>query len=529
MNYVGIGFAPTVTGVVQETDLVTGEIRRTYEVDVEAIGSAGRRNAYVSSLHNVSWFEMFGYPDAHLSAEDKRELEYKMQCDAAKVVPEQRYLCRQGLQFCNGTVPIYVFGDKIFSQSPEFGKMCRIKQGYRLRERGKHDFQEEYVQNASKYFLLIPEVSPVIFYGALMGVLKPILTVLCKDVDFIIAVIGPKGHLKTSLVKLLGLWLDGDVQKVDFTSGIRKKEIEQRIISLAGQNFLLDDLHPVERNYDKSSMKGNLDFVTRYISNNACNTNVFVTGESIKDMAVVSTRDRTLQISVPRMDGIQLGRLKDSIGKLSGDFMAGLAMFFVKCLVENYSEVVKDIEIFLDGYEHPDYLDGSTRISDHIKYVKLTEFLYRKYLCAGKGNVSGQEYLEKALEKQAKIQQEELLAQEDENSIDYVIGIYNILNTEKRYIKMISQEALYDAQDTESCLIWAGRVYMTRNAMQNAVWNYYQRPIQIGMVVAALHNAGILEEDGSGAKTKKCKYGGRHYVISVRALQRYCDLISGRE
>ena len=93
---------------------------------------------------------------------------------------------------------------------------------------------------------------------------------------------------------------------------------------------------------------------------------------------------------------------------------------------------------------------------------------------------------------------------------------------------MVSEEACYNPRDTNSCLIWTGKVYITRAAVQNAVWNYYQCIVPVKDVIAALHNAGILEEDNSGSKTKKCKYGGRHYVISVKMLQRYCDFKNGK-
>ena len=527
MDYKKIGFEPTVDEVVRETDLGTGEVKQKYKVTVQFFGKERSATVYISSLHNIQWYERFGCPDAHLSKKDKRELEYKMQCEAADLIFQKEFLCSQGLQFYEETVPVYVFGDRIFSTLLELDGIFRIKQEYHLKNGKENRNRQEYVRDAKRYISLIPEVTPVIFYASLLSVVKPILVTLYKNIDFVIAVIGPKGHLKTSLVKLYALWLDGDVQKVDFTSNIRIQEIERKIALLAGQNLLLDDLHAIDSAYKKSRMKDKLDSVVRFTSNNACSTNVFVTGESIKDMAIFSTRDRTLQVSVPQMDGTQLNNLKDEIGKLSDYFMTGLSALFVDSLVKNYDRVVKDIECFLDGHKSPAYLDGSTRISDHVKYVKLTEFLYCKYLCGGMDSLSGREYLEEVLKKQAKIQQEELLEQEDETNIDYVMGIYDILNAEGKYINMITQRELYNAKDEDSCLVWDGKVYITGDALRNAVWKYYQRTIRIRDVVSALHDVGVLEEDRD-ARTKKYK-GVRHYVVSYRALLLYYSTKARRE
>ena len=91
MDYKKIGFEPTVDEVVRETDLGTGEVKQKYKVTVQFFGKKRSATVYISSLHNIQWYERFGCPDAHLSKKDKRELEYKMQCEATDLIFQKEF------------------------------------------------------------------------------------------------------------------------------------------------------------------------------------------------------------------------------------------------------------------------------------------------------------------------------------------------------------------------------------------------------------------------------------------------------
>ncbi len=391
---------------------------------------------------------------------------------------------------------------------------CYIKQEYSLKCSKNIENKLVYYNKAQRYIQLIPDVTPILFYGSLLGVLKPILASLNKNADFIIAVIGAKGHLKTSLVTLYALWLNMDIQKIDFMSSFRMQDIEYKISTLAGQNLLLDDLHDTKSSYKKNRMKDRLDTVTRIISNNINNTNVFVTGESVKDMAIASTRDRMLEISVPKMDGRQLGKLKKDKDSLSDSFMSGLAVSFVTELIKKYDKVVIDIKKFLSEYKPLECLDSSTRIPSHIKYIQMTEFLYRKYFCSGNEGQSCKNDLNTALEKQAKIQEKELIEQEAEE--DYIV-VFNAMIDDKKINLETEKNLYYHGRD--SALVHNNKIYITGEVLQKAFSEYYKRVIPRKVITDAFHNAGILEED-INARTKK--FGNiRHYVISVAMLKLY--------
>lgn len=88
-----------------------------------------------------------------------------------------------------------------------------------------------------------PGVSEIIFYGSLLGIIKPFLAKMQISPDFILAVIGPSGSLKTSITRMFALWLEHtQLQETNFQASQRMPAILSKIENLSGLNFLLDDL-----------------------------------------------------------------------------------------------------------------------------------------------------------------------------------------------------------------------------------------------------------------------------------------------
>jgi len=515
-----IDFIPKVLEVVLEKDLSnSGSIKKKYKFTVETSAEKQKNPVYVDSFHNVDWFGLFNCPDAHLGSQQRNMLEYEMQRSSVEAPVNEILLCGQGLQFYDSDTPVFVLGDRILAPSKELPGKCCIKQKYHLKCGKSLKDKTAYNHDAKKYIQLVPDVTPILFYGSLLGVLKPILASLDENANFVITVIGSKGHLKTSLVTLYALWLDGGIQKIDFISSSKMQDIEHKISMFAGQNLLLDDLHDTKSSYKKNRMKDRLDTVTRIISNNINNTNVFVTGESIKDMAIVSTRDRMLEIYMPKMNGEQLSILKKNKDNLSESFMAELAVSFVTELIKNYDKVVMDIKRFSSLYMPLECLDSSTRIPSHIKYIQMTEFLYTKYFCAGDEGLSCKNDLDRALEKQTKNQEKELMEQEAEAEEDYVSVFHNM--TESGEINLETDRNLY-CPGSDSALIFNKKIYITGTALQAAFTRHYKRFIPRKLITDAFHNVGILEED-TGTRTKKFD-GTRHYVISISMLNLYIEM-----
>ena len=106
-------------------------------------------------------------------------------------------------------------------------------------------------ERISTYINFMPKVTVVLFYAALLGAIKPLLNHLSVISDFIIGIVAPSGHLKTSLTRLYTKWLvDEDELEISFDESIRSDVLQKRIEQAAGQNFLIDDLHKKSSTYD---------------------------------------------------------------------------------------------------------------------------------------------------------------------------------------------------------------------------------------------------------------------------------------
>ncbi len=151
-----------------------------------------------------------------------------------------------------------------------------------------------------------------------------------------------------------------------------------------------------------------------------------------------------------------------------------------------------------------------------MKYIQMTEFLYRKYFCDRNTNMSCKNDLDKALEEQAKIQERELLEQEAEMEEDYVV-VFNVM-IENKEIELVTERNLY-YPGSDSALVYNNKIYITGIVLQKVFSGHYKWVIPGKVITDAFHNAGILEED-TDARTKKFN-GIRHYVVSIDMLKLY--------
>ena len=62
--------------------------------------------------------------------------------------------------------------------------------------------KEELIKMAVEYITFMPGVSEILFYYVLLAVVKPFLVSQRIYPNFMLALIGPSGHLKTSLARL---------------------------------------------------------------------------------------------------------------------------------------------------------------------------------------------------------------------------------------------------------------------------------------------------------------------------------------
>ena len=104
--------------------------------------------------------------------------------------------------------------------------------------------------------------------------------------------VGPAGHLKTSLVRKYALWLENKVmQELGFHISIRNQTLLEMIEKMSGQNYLLDDLHPMPNRNDHIKQQQRLEAIVRHVNLKKTCANLFVTGESLADMGIFSCID----------------------------------------------------------------------------------------------------------------------------------------------------------------------------------------------------------------------------------------------
>ena len=517
-NYIA-DFNPKVTKRCLQYDMETGNKETIFWVEVTLLDGTKLDAVEVKSLHKISYFDLWNCPDSYLSGEKRRLLEMKLQQEASKLEKKVSLLCGQGLHLYKKK-PIYVFGNGAIDAEAD----VQIKNGKKMEiALSNHHDHFEPAEQQDKYLSFFPGVSEILFYGSLLAVVKPFLWQEGYNVDFVIALVGPSGHLKTTMVRKYALWLkDRERQEISFKSNKRIDSIIASIDELSGQNFLMDDFHEAKGSYNSIRQGERLDTIVRHIGEIERCANIMITSESMNKMGIFSCKDRMLQVTVPQMSPEQLTDTKKRINDLAPNYMSWVAKKFLKELIKNYENVKTDIRIFWeeerkskDGY----YSD--TRTQNHGLFIKLTETLFRKYCNGNLKEESKCQKLREALLSNYEIQQNELeLARYYERERDYVVDIQNMLGSPD-YLESVTNRMQYVPND-KNYLIDKGRIYITKLALNYGMIKYYRKAVSMKEISNALHEAGVLEED-SDTRTKKMD-GKRHYVICYEALDLYCNL-----
>lgn len=255
-----------------------------------------------------------------MTGKQKKLLENKLQKDVLGAQRETEYLCPQGVQEEGGNL-FMVFGDVIVGE-PQLDGVIRINEPRKLK--GKSSDYVLLGEASKRFIMLIPGVTEMLFYGAMFAVVRPVLRHLGYKPDFMLALIGPSGHLK--------------------------------------QNE-------------------KLDILCRHASGEKQCAQIVLTGEKLDNMGIFSCRDRILQIKVPKMTSQELADVKRKLSVTQFEYIPGLMLKFAEALIADQDRLRNDIKDFwtenalADGDK-----DYSLRIPQHATYLKLTELLYRKYM-----------------------------------------------------------------------------------------------------------------------------------------------------
>lgn len=108
---------------------------------------------------------------------------------------------------------------------------------------------------------------------------------------FVTALIAPSGHLKTTLARIYTQWtVTTSNLETLFDDRISNDKLTKNIYLAVGLNYLIDDYHKKNREYDKRKYRDRLDAVTRIASENKMAAMIFITAESIEEKAFFLNR-----------------------------------------------------------------------------------------------------------------------------------------------------------------------------------------------------------------------------------------------
>ena len=513
-----LGFEPIVVRV--RTVKEPGELSRTiYVVDVRMTNGKTLGEKEVPSLENIPYFDLWGVPDALITGETRKLLEYKLQKESMQVDRECVHICEQGCHEDDNGV-FLILGNRVLSKAP-LNSVIRIKEPLNMKA---SDMRLVLLAEASKIFIrLLPGVTEMLFYGVMLAVLRPFLYYFGFKPDFLIALIGPSGHLKTTLAEKYALWLKNhSEQEATFKDYGRFDDVLKRIDKLVGQNFLADDLHAASSRNGYERQNEKLDVLCRHVSGVKQCAQIILTGERLDDMGIFSCRDRILQIKVPKMESNELAETKRMLNRIQFDYIPGLAMKFAEALVNNQEMLRNDIEDFFQQVSSENTeQDYSLRIPQHANYLKLTEMLYRKYLLNSSTEDSCKELFYEAIDKNYAIQRAELLQTRNDEECDVVVEILNMLNG--GILMCIDDIRCYRPNNMEvpSYLLHDGKICITKNILQTGMNRHLGKTCSAKQLSDAMHDAGILEEDMDSRTKKICTH--RHYVINYYLLKQYCE------
>lgn len=510
----------TVKNVKILYGLGTGSIITTYTLCVVYKDGKISDPVQVKSLDKISLFALFRIPDINESGKEQRLIRKKLELEAALLEPEKCICCHQGLQQYDGN-EIWIMGDQIISAG-QLTTPITIEPQYPFPD--VHCIQKDCIPDFRESIIrLLPGVSEILFYYSLSVITKMILHEVGIDTNFTLAVVGPSGHLKTSMVKKIALWLsDKGMQQFNFSSHARTSRVLEALDKLSGMNYLIDDFHMYTKSQDIERQNKRLDDIVRHIESSPDCANVIVTGELIQ--GIFSCIDRMLVINIPGMDSEKLTSLKAEMSIIPDNVMSMIAYLFAQELVRHIEEVREDCRQFYQDHYTKMIHDASnpTRTFRHCCFIKLTEFLYCKYCCGNSERLSAHDELYKALEKQYAIQQKQLRKLSITEQHDYVLGVKDMLDAEEgKYLRIETDIDQYDASYNNCCLA-NDQVYITSQALTYGMNLYYGTSIKKSEVVRALENAGVLIR-GADALTKKFE-GKRHYVIHLKLLNHYVHM-----
>lgn len=527
-NYIIWTFCPEIVSVTIYYQCRSGKTQHTV-YDVRLLDKDGTDLGIrkLDCINKIPYYDIWGVPDADLTAKDHRLILQKFQQDITKIEKKDGFWAEAGF---HNTPRMFVLGDKVISRE-EINVI--VQNPVRLKDTAHWDRLQntEINRELTKIVEIWPEVTVPLFYAATMQVIRYLLP--ADRPRMAVAVVGPSGHLKTTLVSMICLILD-DIgqQKCTIRGSLRTAEICDRIDRLEGLYFLVDDVHPTATYQSQCQQEDRLDTIVRHISTYANTADVIITAETDERLGGFSAQDRMFVIRLPKLTSEELGAKKQQLDHLHPEVMALFIQRLAKTLIHDWDKALTIAEEFFHSQNKvPFPTDNTTRTPVFMENLIFAEQICSKYMFFEDKRLSYREALISSLNKNYQLHLKKLTELRGETyKPDYILELYNIFEEESRKIDehkesmVYVNESSYQMAPTPKALYvkqTANSVYLiTRDNLQIMLMNKLRHTIPINDVVKALKNAGVLQTYGDGGSTKKW-FGQRHLTISTQSIFLY--------
>ena len=515
---------PCVTEVVDIFDLGGNKIDCIVSFDIlSSNGSEKKTKLRIQSLQKNCLFKDLGIIEPFLTKKKEMIVYAEVAYQYNNTEHKKVYQEKAGWYKMADNTHVLIIGKNCFFSNQERKITCESVSCYDV-EKTKEVFHLKYNSDVHKIINYMPGLTEILFFSSILGAVKPILVSMGVVIDFMILINGRSGSLKTSFTRRIALWeTDKENQEISFSTSLSTNEFEKRILEHAASNFLLDDLHPVPRDYTRKKFLDRLDFATRIITNNVNSAMVFVTAESSPKETIFSVLDRMLEVNVPILDSDELGQIKSKLKDFPEGKMPNIVLNFVKNIMLNFEEVREDIKEYRDKYVTPRWIDNRTRVGNIRFVMMLVSHLFDKWCCRlnSDDKVNFNTCLDMNLMRQTKcLQQKEY----DERGYDVCKLLYELIKNEKECnlsFKLINsmEEEKYKPESPQNAYTDGVTIKITTLALEYFLTEKLGCSVAIKKVTETLHNAGVVEESAD-SRTKRFK-GHRHLIINIVALKRH--------
>lgn len=472
--------------------------------------------------YNDLWPECI---DADLTSKQLRLIRLDIQLQLGKNIVKRALIKNSGLYtFTDNKVAI--IGNKMVW----FKAQNRDNTGFDLVELYDNDVRLNVYEQAKtceinnwvdRMVRLQPDITPVMFYWSMLGILKPFIVKAGIPVNFILNIYGKSGSMKSSIAQCYSPSIMNyhgkEVQVAGFHSRNSKKDIVKMVASNTMGNVRIDDMHYCCQKYQRDQQEAILDAIISEVDINNDSANVVITSEEL--VGIWSRQDRELQLHMKSIENLE----EFAVLQKNTWVIPTIQHVFLTNIMKNYDQVISTIKEVNDEFYFNLAHKGSInfRAERYASIILLTEKVFSIVMnCTSFSDLLGN-----VVNKVITEQYEHMNSIDKvERIMDYVPEIYNML--EGNYILICTQSNNYSPYEYEA-YAEHNKLYITYNALKYGMKKYLKvREDQISMkkIIADLENSQVLEQDIGDARTKK-KFGIRHYVINRQLMIQYIKLL----